>query len=217
MISIKINGKEIEAYFGVPSKKNGPGILVLHAWWGLNDFFKSFSERLVNEGYLVLTPDLYNKKIASSIKEAELFRNQVDRKEINRILKRMVNFLVKHKNCTSPRLTVIGFSLGGNWASWLANNKPKEIGKVVLFYATGAGTFAKTKADFLCHFAETDSYVSLKSVKSFKERLKKADIKANFYEYSNTQHWFFETNQPGYYNEEASQKAWERTLQFIKH
>ena len=208
--------KKLKAYFGLPSKKNGPGILVLQAWWGLNEFIKSFSERLVNEGFVVLAPDLYNKKIATSIKEAELFRNQVDRKEINPVLKRMVDFLVKHENCTSSTLTVIGFSLGGYWASWLANNKPKEIGKVVLFYATGAGTFAKTKAEFLCHFAETDRYEPLKAVNSFKERLRKADIKATFFEYPNTEHWFFETNQPDYFNEEASQKAWERTLQFIK-
>ncbi|MDQ2717273.1 MAG: dienelactone hydrolase family protein, partial [Chloroflexota bacterium] len=65
------NGKTASGYLAVPASNRGPGVLVLHAWWGLNGFFKHLCERLATEGFVALALDLYHGRIATSIDEAE--------------------------------------------------------------------------------------------------------------------------------------------------
>ena len=141
-----------------PANKKGPGVLVLHAWWGLNDFIVRFCQRLAKEGFVVVAPDLYDGKIANTINQAEEYVKQVDQQVASEIAIKSVEFLSGNKNCTNNKISVTGFSFGASWASWLANTKPENIEKVVLFYGTGEVKFDKTKAPFLCHFAENDPY-----------------------------------------------------------
>ncbi|MFW9928946.1 MAG: dienelactone hydrolase family protein [Candidatus Thorarchaeota archaeon] len=215
MTSLKLNGINVNGYIGYPENKNGPGVLVLHAWWGLNKFIQQFCEKLANEGFFVVAPDLYNGKIANTIEQAEEYVQKIDNKIVNPILKKTVDFLLTQQNCSSSKLSVIGFSLGASWASWLANNKPDEIEKVVLFYGTGEVNFTNTKASFLCHFAENDPYEEPEYVKYFLESLQKANVKASHHTYPNTHHWFFESDKTEYFNEGASKLAWKRSLEFL--
>ena len=60
-----------QGFLAVPSTGKGHGVLVLHAWWGLNDTIKAFCTRLAQEGFVALAPDLFAGKIARTIEEAE--------------------------------------------------------------------------------------------------------------------------------------------------
>ena len=66
-------------YLATPSAGHGPGVLLLHAWWGLNDFFKTFCRRRADTGFVALAPDLYHAAVAATIAEAKLLRSQADR------------------------------------------------------------------------------------------------------------------------------------------
>ena len=131
------NENSLIGYLAFPENKKGKAVLVLHAWWGLNNFIKQFADRLAKEGYVVFAPDLYNGSIATSISEAETLINQMDEDHTQKVLGEQVRTLLKNPNCASSKLTIIGFSMGAGFASWLANNKPDEIEKVVQFYGTG--------------------------------------------------------------------------------
>ena len=215
MISIPTKNKTIKGHLAIPKTGSGKGILVLHAWWGLNDFTKSFADRLAGEGYVVLAPDLFDEQVAKTIEEAEKVSSPYD-KIVNTYLEEVVDYLLNQPQCKSEKITVIGFSFGGFWSSWLANKKPNEINKVVLFYANGWEPFDNIKASFLCHYAEKDPYEGPENVKYFRESLEKHNIKAQYYTYPNTHHWFFETDNKEYYSEEASKVAWKRTLDYLK-
>src|SRR2546428_13933378 len=52
MIELKSPEGKVPGYLAVPKKGNGPGVLVLHAWWGLTDFFKGLSDRLADAGFI---------------------------------------------------------------------------------------------------------------------------------------------------------------------
>ena len=46
-------------YTASPPGGSGPGVLVLHAWWGLTPFFREYCDRLAAEGLVAFAPDLY--------------------------------------------------------------------------------------------------------------------------------------------------------------
>ena len=58
-------------YLALPPSGKGPGVLVLHAWWGLNDVFREVCDRLAQEGFVALAPDLFSGKVNHTIQEAE--------------------------------------------------------------------------------------------------------------------------------------------------
>ena len=60
-----------DGYLAAPPGGSGEGVLVLHAWWGLNDTIKAFCKRLADQGFLAYAPDLYHGKVADTIDGAE--------------------------------------------------------------------------------------------------------------------------------------------------
>lgn len=51
--------QSVNVYIALPPSGKGTGVLVIHAWWGLNDFFKGVCDRLAKEGFVALAPDLF--------------------------------------------------------------------------------------------------------------------------------------------------------------
>jgi carboxymethylenebutenolidase len=70
-VQLKVDKERPNAYLASP-ENGGPGILVLHAWWGLKPFFKELCERLAAHGFIAIAPDLRNGQVANSIDEAKL-------------------------------------------------------------------------------------------------------------------------------------------------
>jgi carboxymethylenebutenolidase len=70
MVDFKAGNDKGRGYLSVPETSQG-GVLVLHAWWGLNDFFKGFCDRLAGEHYTAFAPDLRQGKIARTVSEAK--------------------------------------------------------------------------------------------------------------------------------------------------
>jgi dienelactone hydrolase len=66
-------------YLVLPANGTGAGVLVLHAWWGLNDTFRRFCDRLAGEGLVALAPDLYNGVVAVTREDAKRLMRQMDK------------------------------------------------------------------------------------------------------------------------------------------
>src|SRR5512147_1372078 len=67
-----------QGFLAVPPAGRGPGVLVLHAWWGLNDTIKAFCKRLADSGFVAFAPDLYHGKVADTIADAETLGKALD-------------------------------------------------------------------------------------------------------------------------------------------
>jgi carboxymethylenebutenolidase len=203
----------------IPPTGKGPGVLVLHAWWGLNDTIKAFCTRLAESGFVVFAPDLYHGKVTDQIAEAEALGAALDGKvdQARAELIDAVAFLNERAGQTDHGLAVIGFSLGAYYALDLSVNAPETIRSVVVFYGTGPADFAKSKAAYLGHFAEKDQFEPPSEVDALEESLRQAGRPVTVYHYSGTGHWFFEPDRAQAYNQAAASLAWDRTLAFLKH
>ena len=127
-------------YVAVPQSGKGTGVLVLHAWWGLNDFFRDFCDRLAQEGFVALAPDLFSGKVARTIEEAEQLNSQLNEAEdMPPLVLSGFEELSKHPAITGNALGTIGFSFGAYWARWLAQEKPELIRAVTIFYSDEIG------------------------------------------------------------------------------
>jgi len=201
-----------------PKAGRGPGVLILHSWWGLNDFFRDLCHRFGDAGFVALAADLYDGKVATTIDEAKSLRAKVtaSRKEpAYKYLIRMIQSLSTHEAVTKPLIAVVGFSMGGHWAYWLAQRPELPIAATTTFYAARGGDYSKSASSFLGHFAETDEWVSKASVNKLCRSFEKAGREFSFHTYPGTSHWFFEQNRTDVFNPEASELAWERTIDFL--
>ncbi len=207
-----------QGFLAVPPTGQGPGVLVLHAWWGLNDTIKAFCTRLAEAGFVAFAPDLYHGQVADNIADAESLGKALNTNHLQAKadIAEAIMFLNARVGPADRGLAVIGFSLGANYALDLAAAAPEHIRSVVLFYGTGGDDFSNSRADYLGHFAENDEFEPPANVDSLEESLKQAGRPVTFYRYSGTGHWFFEPDRLQAYNPAAASLAWDRTLAFLK-
>ena len=206
-----------EGYLSAPPSRMGPGILVLHAWWGLSDTIKDVCNRLSDQGFVAFAPDLYSGKFASTITEAEILSNELDSQQAMSIVKHSVDFISNHDQVDQGGLGVIGFSLGAYFALNLSAEEPDRINAVVIFYGTGSADFKNSKAAYLGHFAIIDPYEPAEYVDHLENELSPSGLEVIFYRYEDVGHWFFESDRPDAYNAETAQLAWDRSITFLKN
>lgn len=204
-------------FLALPRTPNGQGVLVLHAWWGLNDTIKAFCSRLAESGFLAFAPDLYHGQIAQTIAEAEALGSALDANflQAKAEVAQATRFLAEKAGKAGNNLAVIGFSLGAYYALDLSNADPEHIRSVVVFYGSGVEDFSNAKADYLGHFAENDPYEPPSNVAALEVALQSARRPATLWQYPGTGHWFFEPDRTLAFNAEASRLAWDRTLTFL--
>ncbi|CUS03343.2 Dienelactone hydrolase [Candidatus Promineifilum breve] len=212
----KTNLSPAITYLAIPPSGQGPGVLVVHAWWGLNDFFRGLCDRLAGEGFVAAAPDLYEGRVATTPEEAKRLRGLPKREPTNQTLLRAIVELRANPAVVGPNIGVIGFSMGGHWALWLAQQPGLPLGATVTYYGARAGDYGNSQAPCLGHFAETDEWVSPASLKKLRKSLEAAGRVADFHTYPGTGHWFAETDRTDVYDSQAAELAWSRTVAFLR-
>ncbi len=205
-----------DGYLVLPPSAKGSAVMVLHAWWGLNDTIKAFCNRLAEAGFVVFAPDLYHGQVTDQIAEAETLGAALDER-VNQARAEIVDavaFLKEQAGADS--IAVIGFSLGAYYALDLSVRASDSVRSVVLFYGSGPADFSLSKADYLGHFAELDEFEPPDNVNELEETIRAAGRPVTFYSYPGTGHWFFEPDRTQVYDAAAANLAWERTLAFLK-
>lgn len=202
-----------KGFLAEPKGGKGQGVLVLHAWWGLNADVKAVCNRLASQGYVAFAPDLFQGKVATTVPEASELVKSAKEAVVDKEIVAATGFLSKR---TVKPLAVIGFSFGAYYALKLSNTDPKSVRSVVVFYGTGDNDFSKSKASYLGHFAQNDEFEPKESVDGLGKALERWKRPATIHTYPGTGHWFFEPSRADAYDKAASDLAWQRTLAFLK-
>jgi carboxymethylenebutenolidase len=215
-VTFDVNGQPAKGYLALPSQADAPGVLVLHAWWGLNPIFKQLCDRLAAEGFAAFAPDLREGHIATTVDEAKRLLNELDEMKNQAVVEAAIVFLRHRPEVRKEALSVIGFSMGAAWSLVATEERPQDICKVVLFYGSYSDLqFSNAKAEILGHFAEVDEWEPAEEVSTMENNMRAAGLNPVFHKYPNTSHWFFENDRPEF-NAEAAKLAWTRTLEFLK-
>lgn len=202
------------AYLSLPDGDEGPGVLVLHAWWGLTPFFKQVCDRLADEGFVALAPDLFAGRTTDDVEVAKKLLADADMDAMLDLVRSSALTLRAMPATPDAPVGTLGFSMGASWAFWLASRTPEIVGATVAFYGTQNVDMAPAESAFLGHFAEVDPYVDEDELTLLEADLHVLDKDVTFHHYPGTGHWFFEEDNPAY-DERAAAVAWERTLAFL--
>jgi carboxymethylenebutenolidase len=217
MIEFQTDGRTISGYLAEPAQGSGPGVLVLHAWWGLTEPVRQACDQLAEAGFVAFALDLYHGKTTTSVEEAQELSRVLDQdvEQWRGDIAAAIQFLHQHTTPNRGKFAIVGFSLGDAYALDASVTRAEEIAAVVTFYGTYPGLdYSKASAAYLCHFAENDPFEPVEAVAAMERDLQAAGKQHTFYTYPGTKHWFFENNRPEY-NAEAARFAWKRTIAFL--
>jgi carboxymethylenebutenolidase len=211
-IKLDVGGKPVNAYLASP-ENGGPGVLVLHAWWGLKPVFKEMCDRLAEQGFTALAPDLRDGQIAKTIEEAKELMAKSDGQLIGQTV-----FTAKDRlrEMTKGRIGLVGFSMGAAWALIVASTVPDQVGVTVLFYGNEDVDVTKITSKVMGHFSDNDEWEPNEWVDKKFGEMKAAGVDATRHTYPGVAHWFMESDRPEY-DPAAAQLAWERTFEFLKN
>jgi carboxymethylenebutenolidase len=209
-INLDVNGESVNAYLASPAN-GGPGVLVLHAWWGLNPFFKQVCDQLADQGFTALAPDLYQGRVAKTIDEAKALLEQRD----DGLMKDTVIAAKNRLASLNPGkpIAVIGFSMGAAWALVVAERE-QDVAAVVMFYGAAEADYSQVRAKVLGHFAEVDEWEPREYIDTMQAEMKSAGLDVTLHFYPGVAHWFMESDRPEF-DSDLAKLAWDRTFEFL--
>jgi carboxymethylenebutenolidase len=200
-------------YEALPCEGAGPGVLLLHATWGLTDCMRSMCDDLASQGFAVVAPDMFEGATARTLEESVALRARRGSEDRWRVIAKGIDRL--QRRAGSSRLGVVGFSMGGHWGLWLAQQPMLPVTATVAFYAVRGGDYRASRSSFQLHLASYDEYVGQSGVAKLRRKLEAAGRPVEFHIYEGTAHWFCEPDHPATFDAAAARLAWKRTITFL--
>ncbi len=217
-VSYKSGDETVQAVLDTPE---GPGpfpaLVVIHEWWGLNDWVKEQASKLADQGYVVLAVDLYRGKVATTPELAHEIMRGVPEDRALRDLHAAFEFLQSLPNVKKDRIASIGWCMGGGYSLDVALREPTLKAAVINYghLATDPESLKTINAAILGSFGGKDQGIPVEDVKKFEQTLKQDGKKGDIKIYPGAGHAFENlNNKPGYRAEDAAD-AWQRTLNFL--
>jgi len=203
-----------------------PGILVVHEWWGLNEYAKNRAKQLAALGYVTFALDMYGQgKHTQHPDQAKqwsspFYGNPIMRQRAQAGL----DILAQHEQVDPNRVAAIGYCFGGTTVLELAYSGA-DIKGAVSFHgglpAPKPQDLPRTKAKLLiCHGAD-DPFTPQERVDAFRQALQGSTIDWQFITYGNAKHSFTNpgADQTGIeglaYSPTADQRSWQQMKLFF--
>ena len=200
-----------------PGKGPFPAIVVIHEWWGLNDWVKDEASKLADQGYVTLAVDLYRGQVAADPAMAHELMRGVPEDRAVRDLLAAANFLRAQKNVKAGKVGAIGWCMGGGYSARLAENDPKLAAAVINYgsLSTDPATLNKIQAPVLGLFGGQDRGIPPAAVQQFEKQMKEMGKEVSIKIYDDAGHAFENPNNKGGYRADDAADAWKRITDFF--
>lgn len=188
----------------------GPGVVLIHEWWGVNQQIQSLAQRWTDAGYVTIVPDLYHGTVATTAVEAGAMMKALDFGKAVQEIAGAVKLLKAHEQCTG-QVAVTGYCMGGALTLATAVNV-RGLACVVPFYGwPGDLDWKQIDAPIQAHFAKHDDWAKVELIEKVKAAV---TVEMDLHVYD-AQHAFCNDRRPEVYDEAAASQAWERTVTFV--
>jgi carboxymethylenebutenolidase len=217
-VSYKSGDETVHGILYTPQGKGPfPGIVVIHEWWGLNDWIKEEASKLADQGYVTLALDLYRGKVATTPEEAHEIMRGVPEDRAQRDLKAAYDYLASQSNVKKDRIGAIGWCMGGGYSLDVALLEPNLAADVINYghLVTDPDEIKKINAPILGFFGAQDRGITPDDVKAFESEMKKQGKKIDVTIYPDAGHAFENPNNKDGYRPKDAEDAWNKTVAFL--
>jgi len=209
----------------IPGKR--PAVLVVHEWWGLNDYARSRAEQLARMGYVAFALDMYGRrKVTKHPKQAGEWAREI-RQNVDAWVHRAqsgLHVLKQQEMVNSKRMAAIGYCFGGSTVLQLAY-AGLDLSGVVSFHGSLPAPLdeqvGQIKARILvCHGVD-DQFVPAKNIQKLRSVLDAAKIDWQMESYRGARHSFTNPGADAYeidnvkYNKAADEQSWKDMQKFF--
>jgi len=231
-VSYSSDGVVMKGYLAYDKSISGkrPGVLVVHEWWGLNDYARKRARMLAGLGYVALAVDMYGGgKQAAHPDDAGKFSSEL-MKNFDVAKKRFgaaMDVLKEQPSVDPHKIAAIGYCFGGGVVLNMAR-EGVDLSGVASFHgiltAVSPARQGVAKAKILVLHGADDEFTTPEQVAAFKQEMKDAGVDLDFISYPGARHSFTnpdadkyakEFNLPLGYNAEADRKSWEELKKFL--
>jgi len=197
VVNYKVDSLTMNSYVMYDENKEGkrPAVLVVHEWWGLNDYIKRRARMLAEMGYIAMAVDMYgNGKMGNDVASAgalamPFYQNpQMTKKHFDAALEKFKAYPQVDQN----KIAAMGYCFGGGVVLNLAR-MGEPLNGVVSFHGGLVGTPPDkelTKAEILVCHGEADSFVPQTEVAQFKKQMDSIGKSYTFKSYPGATHAF---------------------------
>ena len=232
-VDYKSGDTKLKGYIAYDNAKEGkrPGVIVVHEWWGLNDYSRSRAKQLAELGYVGLAIDMYGDgKMAEHPDNAAKFMNEAlsNMETFQKRFEAGVELLKSQPQTDPEHIAAIGYCFGGKTVLEMAR-AGEDLDAVVSFHgilATENPAKKETvKAKILAFNGGDDPFVPQEQIDGFKKEMQESGVDYTFVVYPGVKHSFTNPGAtevgkkydlPLVYDEEADKASWVQTQKFLK-
>ncbi len=218
-VSYKSGDETVSGYLALPEGAGKhPAIIVIHEYWGLNDWVKEQAQKYAAQGYVALAVDLYRGKVATTPDDAHILMRGLPDDRGLRDLEAAFAYLNSRPDVDAKKIGSVGWCMGGSWSIKLAVDQPKLAACVVNYgwLPSDPALIAKIKAPVQGNFGADDQGIPPKDVKAFEAAMKADGKFADIKIYDGAGHAFQNPNNKTGYRPEAAADANQRISSFFQ-
>jgi carboxymethylenebutenolidase len=218
LIKIPTSTGSVEGYLAVPKGSEGPGVVVVQEWWGLNDQIMGVAKRLAAEGFTALAPDFYHGQGCEigEPDEAGKLMMALNIQGAANDGRASAEYLAEQ---TGGKVGVIGFCMGGQLAMFIGTLAPNQVGAVVNMYGIHPNVkpdYSNMQAPVLALFGGEDGSNPPEARDGLAKELEQARVDYTMDVYEKADHAFMNEQRPEVYREADAEDAWGRILEFFR-
>jgi len=217
-VSYKSGDETVRGYLALPEGEGKhPAIIVIHEWWGLNDWVREQAQKYAAQGYVALAVDLYRGKLATTPDDAHILMRGLPDDRGMRDLEAAFAYLSARPDVNPAKIGSVGWCMGGSWSIKLAVDQPKLAACAVNYgwLPSDPALLEKIKAPMLGNFGAEDEGIPAKDIRAFESAMKAEGKTTDIKIYDGAGHAFENPNNKQGYRPEAAADAGQRILSFF--